>query len=106
MTKSEAYIQSEIMLELSKQGHKVWRSNAGSIKNQQGYVIKLFPKGFPDLVGFRGNDGKFFCIEVKDEKGRLREAQKEFARFAISQPILYGVARSPSEAIRIVTESE
>lgn len=104
MTKSESRIQSEIMLELSKQGHKVWRSNAGTVKNQQGYVIKLFPKGFPDLVGFRGNDGKFFCIEVKDEKGRLSEAQKQFAKFAESQPILYGVARSVEEAIKIVVE--
>lgn len=104
MSKSESRIQSEIMLELSKHNHKVWRSNAGTVKNQQGYVIKLFPKGFPDLVGFRGNDGKFFCIEVKDEKGRLSEAQKQFAKFAESQPILYGVARSVEEAIKIVQE--
>lgn len=106
MTKSEARIQSEIMLELSRHGHKVWRSNAGTIVNQQGHVIKLFPKGFPDLVGYRKDDGKFFCIEVKDEKGKLREAQKKFARFAETQPILYGVARSPSEAINIVRDTK
>lgn len=104
MTKSEARIQSEIMLEISKQGHKVWRSNAGTVRNQQGYVVKLFPKGFPDLVGYRKDDGKFFCIEVKDEKGRLSEAQKQFAKFAESQPVLYGVARSKEEAIKIIQE--
>lgn len=102
MVKSESTIQSEIMLALSKNNHTVWRSNAGKIKTHQGYVIRLFPEGFPDLVGFRGSDGKFFCIEVKKEKGRLREAQKRFAKFAEKKPILYGVARSVEDALRIL----
>lgn len=94
------------MLTLSKYGHTVWRSNAGKVKTHQGYVIRLFPEGFPDLVGFRKNDGKFFVIEVKNEKGRLREAQKRFAKFAESKPILYGVARNPEEALEIIGEKE
>lgn len=102
MSKSESTVQSEIMLELSKNGHTVWRSNAGTVRTQQGYVIKLFPEGFPDLVGFRKEDGKFFCIEVKNEKGRLSEAQKRFAKFAEVKPIIYGVARSPKEAVELV----
>ena len=100
--KSESTIQSEIMLELSKKGHTVWRSNAGKIKTHQGYVVRLFPEGFPDLVGFRKNDGKFFVIEVKNANGKLREAQKRFAKFAEDKPILYGVARSPEDALKII----
>lgn len=90
------------MLALSNAGHRVWRSNAGSVRNEQGYTIKLFPKGFPDLLGYRKVDGRFFCIEVKNAKGKLRDDQKKFAAFAETQPILYGVARSVDEAIEIV----
>ncbi len=99
---SEAKIQSEIMLALSKNGCKVFRSNAGKIKTETGQVIKLFPKGFPDLCGWRTSDGKFFAIEVKNEKGKLREEQIIFREFAKKQPILYGVARSKEDALEIV----
>ena len=103
--KSEHEIQSNILLEVSKRGHKIWRSNAGKVKDARtGNWINLLPKGFPDTFGFRKSDGKFFAIEVKNEKGRLRKEQKQFAKFAEGQPILYGVARSPEEAIAIIEE--
>lgn len=98
----EAEVQNDIMLALSKRGHRVFRSNAGKIRTDTGRFIQLFPRGFPDLLGWRKSDGKFFCIEVKNETGKLRDAQKRFARFAETQPILYGVARSAEEAIGIV----
>ena len=104
--KTEADIQSEIMIELSKRGHKIFRANAGKIKTEFGTYIKLFPKGFSDLCGWRAGDGIFIAIEVKNENGQLRDAQKKFADFANTQPILYGVARSSSEAIKIVEDEE
>ena len=101
--KTEADIQSEIMIELSKRGHKIFRANAGKIQDARtGMWIKLFPKGFSDLCGWRAGDGKFIAIEVKNEKGRLRPEQVKFAQFAKTQPILYGVAKSAEEAIEIV----
>lgn len=101
--KTEADIQSEIMIELSKRGHKIFRANAGKIQDARtGMWIKLFPKGFSDLCGWRKSDGKFIAIEVKNEKGKLRAEQVKFSEFAKSQPILYGVARSAEEAIEIV----
>ena len=102
MIKSEQTIQSEIMLGVSQAGHTVWRSNAGTVKTQQGFVIKLFPAGFPDLVGFRKCDGKFFVIEVKNKQGRLSAAQKKFGEFAENKPIIYGVARSAEEALELI----
>lgn len=102
MTKSESEIQSEIMLEASKRGHRLYRSNAGSIQTKHGGVIKLFPKGYPDLTGFRKTDGKFVVIEVKKPTGRLSEHQKKFAEWAKTQPIIYGVARSAEEAMEII----
>lgn len=102
MSKSEATIQSEILVEANKRGHRLWRSNAGKIKTQQNTFIQLFPKGFPDLVGFRKSDGKFIAIEVKNAKGKLRPEQVKFAEFATKQPIIYGVARSKEDAIKII----
>lgn len=105
--KSEHEIQSNILLEVSKRGHKIYRANAGKIKNAHtGTWVKLLPAGFADTFGFRKSDGKFFAIEVKGEKGRLRKEQKRFAEFAEKQPILYGVARSVEDAIQIIEEEE
>ena len=104
---TEHEIQSNILLEVSKRGHKIWRSNAGKIKDARtGNWINLLPKGFPDTFGFRKSDGKFFAIEVKTKTGRLRKEQKQFAEFAEGQPILYGVARSKEEAIAIIEEEK
>ena len=103
MSKSEAAIQAEILFEASKQGHRLYRANAGKIKNARtGTWIKLLPAGFADVFGFRGSDGKFIAIEVKNEKGKLRPEQKRFAEFAATQPIIYGVARSKEDAIHII----
>lgn len=66
--------------------------------------IKTFPKGTPDLIGARKSDGKMFFIEVKNAKGRLSPEQEEFARYISGFPVLYGVARSVADALRIVGE--
>ena len=81
----------------------MYRSNAGRIKNAQtGTWVNLMPAGFADVFGFRKSDGKFIAIEVKNAKGKLRPEQVKFAEFAGSQPILYGVARSVDDAIKII----
>lgn len=99
---SEVEIQNKILLEASKQGHRLWRTNAGKVKTEYGAWIKLLPKGFPDTCGFRKSDGKFIAIEIKTPNGKLRKEQKQFARFAIDQPIIYGVARSVDEAMELI----
>ena len=73
MKKSEGEIQAEIILEASKRGHRLYRSNAGTIQTKHGGVVKLYPRGYPDLTGFRKGDGKFVVIEVKKPSGRLSE---------------------------------
>ena len=100
--KSEALIQSEIMIALSNGGCKVFRANAGRAYSKTGNPIKLFPPGFPDLCGWRVSDGRFFAIEVKNVKGTLSDDQKKFRAMAKKQKILYGVARSVEDALGIV----
>lgn len=102
--KSEKAIQNEIMLALSQNGCKVFRTNAGEVKTADGRVVKLLPKGFPDIAGFRVSDGKAVFVEVKNEKGQLRAEQIVFGKLLKQFPVLYGVARSAEDAIKIIEE--
>lgn len=101
---SESKIQNDILIEINRRGHRLFRANAGKVITRDNRIIKLLPKGFPDTFGYRKSDGKFIAIEVKTETGRLRPEQKKFRDFAETQNILYGVARSVEEAIKIVEE--
>ncbi|EME8070613.1 MULTISPECIES: VRR-NUC domain-containing protein [Enterococcus] len=103
--KSEHQIQDEIRIALAKNGCTIFRSNAGQVTTIEGRQFYGMPKGFPDLCGHRNSDGKAIYIEVKNERGKLREDQKRFAEFLNGQPVLYGVARSVEEALKIVEES-
>ena len=100
--KSENRIQSEIMIELSKRGHKVFRANAGKVQDARtGTWIKLLPRGFSDLFGFK-SDGTAIFIEVKTPVGKLRPEQIKFRDAVMEYPIIYGVARSAEEAVDII----
>lgn len=100
--KSEHQIQDEIRIALSENKCTVFRANAGKVKTVDGRIFYGMPNGFPDLCGFRQADGKMFFIEVKNEKGKLRPDQITFGNFLKTQPVLYGVARSVDDALRIV----
>lgn len=102
--KSEKAIQNEILLALSQNGCKVFRTNAGEVRTKDGRVVKLLPKGFPDIAGFRMSDGKAVFIEVKNERGRLRPEQVVFGNLLQKFPVIYGVARSADEAIQLIKE--
>lgn len=99
---SESKIQNDILIEINRRGHRLFRANAGKVITRDNRVIKLLPKGFPDTFGYRKSDGKFIAIEVKTESGRLRPEQKKFKDFAETQPVLYGIARSVDDAIKII----
>jgi len=62
------------------------------------------PSGFSDLMGFRHSDGKIFFIEVKNEAGRPRPDQIQFHEFLSEYKIIHGIARSPEQAVEIVTK--
>lgn len=100
---SEHKIQSEIMLAVSKEGCTIIRTNVGKVRTADGRMFSAGPPpGWPDLTGFRHSDGKMILIEVKNEKGRLREDQKRFAEFIKDKPVLYGVCRSVEDALNVV----
>lgn len=63
------------------------------------------PNGWPDLTGFRHSDGKMVLVEVKNERGRLREDQKRFAEMIKNYPVIYGVCRSAKDAVKLLEEN-
>lgn len=116
--KRETAIQRNIMVALSTAGCIVFRNEVG-----QGFVGKLLSerdgvivldtarrfrfglhKGSSDIIGI-APDGRFLAVEVKTDKGRERPEQVVF-REAVSRAggIAY-VARSPKEAVDLLTDA-
>ncbi|MGA3392082.1 VRR-NUC domain-containing protein [Lactiplantibacillus pentosus] len=101
----EQMIQRGIIEALAMAGHHVWRINVGKVKMEDGRMFSAGPQaGFPDVCGYRKPDGKMFFIEVKTKTGKRRPAQEYFAKEIARDPVIYGVARSPQEALEIVTK--
>lgn len=100
----ESDIQNSIRLALNPYAI-IFRANVGKVRMADGRWFDTgLPKGHPDLYGFRKSDGKVIYLEIKTEKGKLRDGQKHFIETMKQYPIIIGVARSPEEAIKIVTE--
>lgn len=99
----ESDVQNSIRLALNPYA-VIFRTNVGKVKTVDGRWFDTgLPKGHTDLAGFRKSDGKAIYLEIKNEKGRLRDDQKHFINTMQHYPVICGVARSPEEAIKIVT---
>lgn len=112
---SEAAIQQHIRLALSKAGSVMHRNNVGAYRDDTGRVIRYgvgHPGGSdligwtpvlitPDMVG--STLAVFTAIEVKTSTGRPTEQQLNFIAQVLRAGGLAGVARSPHDALEIVT---
>ena len=114
----ETKIQRLIMIALSEAGHTVWRNETGNFwtgqvihKDNQVVTLsraQMIPcglcKGSSDLIGIT-NKGKFFAIEVKTEKGRTSKEQEQFLEHVRLRGGISGVARSPQDALDLLTRA-
>lgn len=100
---TETELQKKIIENLNNSDCKVWRANAGKLRVGR-RTVQLLPKGFPDVFGVRLGDGKFVAIEIKKADGKLSDEQIEFAKWAQKHQIIYGVARSVDDALKIIEE--
>jgi len=99
----EQAIQDGIRVALAQEGYVVFRTNVGKVKTADGRWFDTgLPSGFPDLIGYKPENGRLFFIEVKTATGRRRKDQVEFANQLRDKNIIYGVARSAEEAVEIV----
>lgn len=110
----EHEIQDRIRVSLSELPGIVLRLNSGSAWGgtlvdtpEYGPVIinprkiALCPEGTSDLL-YIGPDGKVAWVEVKDAKGKAREAQERFINLMRRLGHKAGIARSPEDALKIV----
>ena len=99
----EAAIQDSIRVALAQAGYIVFRANVGKVRTADGRFFDAgLPVGFPDLFGYKPENGKIFFIEVKTKTGRRRKDQVNFANRLKNKNVIYGVARSAEEAVKIV----
>jgi len=103
MKGAEQACQDSIRVALAQEGYIVFRANVGKVKTADGrWFDSGLPTGFPDLMGFKPENGKIFFIEVKTPKGKRRADQVLFANQLRDKCAIYGVARSADEAVTIV----
>ncbi len=122
----ESPVLHHSLLALSEAGHLAWRNNTGigwagqAIKPSRAMNIVMQPGdvlirnarplhaglcvGSADIIGLR-SDGRFYGIECKSDTGRQSKEQKIFGDVVISHGGLYGIARSPEEALKIIGET-
>ena len=99
----EQATQDSIRVALAQEGYIVFRTNVGKVKTADGRWFDTgLPTGFPDLMGYKPENGKIFFIEVKTATGRRRTDQVIFANGLRDKHVIYGVARSAEEALNIV----
>jgi len=101
----EQSIQDSIRVSLAQAGYIVFRTNVGKVKIADGRWFDTgLPSGFPDLMGYKPENGRIYFIEVKTETGRRRKDQVLFAKNLRDKNVIYGVARSADEAVKIVKD--
>jgi hypothetical protein len=112
---SEAAIQQQIRLALSRAGSVMHRNNVGAYRDDQGRVIRygVGNPGGSDLIGWTpmlithemvgGMLGVFTAIEVKAPRGRPTEAQLNFLRQVQLGGGIAGIARSTQDALALLT---
>jgi len=99
----EQAIQDSIRVSLAQAGYIVFRTNVGKVKTADGRWFDTgLPSGFPDLMGYKPDNGRIFFIEVKTAIGHRRKDQVNFANGLRDKNVIYGVARSAEEAVTIV----
>ena len=105
MKGAEQALQDAIRVKLAQEGYVVFRTNVGKVKTADGRWFDTgLPTGFPDLMGFKPENGKIFFIEVKTKTGRRRKDQILFANGLRDKNVIYCVARSADEAVTAVRD--
>lgn len=102
LTVKEKDIQKQILEYLSYRHIFCWRNNSGAFKyegkSKMNYV-RYGLKGSSDILGIMP-DGRFLAIEVKNDKGKLSEAQEIFLKVIKDNKGVAFVAHSVEEVIK------
>jgi hypothetical protein len=114
---TEQQIQQEIRIACSNGDTRLFRNNTGTLKDANGRPVQFgLCKGSADLIGWKrvtitpemvGTQVAVFAsIEVKTATGRLRPEQQQWLDAVQSAGGIAGVARSVSDAERLLTVAD
>ncbi len=114
---SEQQIQQEIRIACSNGDTRLFRNNTGTLKDQNGRPVQFgLCKGSADLIGWKrvtvteemvgSTVAVFTSIEVKAPTGRLRSEQQQWLDAVQAAGGIAGVARSVSDAERLLTVAD
>jgi len=114
---TEQQIQQHIRLTCSTGSTRLFRNNTGTLRDQHGRPVSFgLAKGSADLIGWRtvtvtpemvGQQvAVFTSIEVKTATGRLRPEQQQWLDAVQDAGGIAGVARSVSDAERLLTVAD
>lgn len=99
---NEIDLMHSVMLEASKAGNMIFRTNVGKVRMKDGRWFDTgLPKGHSDLYGFR-SDGRVFYIETKMRPRVPTPEQVKFLQAMIKRGAIGGVAYSVEEAMAII----
>jgi hypothetical protein len=103
---SETELVRRILLALSERGVLCWRNNSGRLPDRFGRWVSFGLEGSPDVIGFCRHRGcaMFVAIEAKTIRGRLRDAQAAWGKQAQAAGVVYCVARSVEDVIRLIEQ--
>ena len=82
-------------------GEKVWSNYHGGYILKNPRPVKLLPEGFPDLL-YLGPGATAIFVEVKNEKGRVRDSQERFHAVLRKFGFRICVARSAEDAVDFI----
>lgn len=103
MTEEHA-IQNKIRIALSDTCI-IFRINVGTGYTHDGrYFTTGVPPGFSDLFGFRKSDGKAIFIEVKTQKGKPTQKQRNFIQQMQLSGAIADICRSDQDALNLINK--
>lgn len=94
----EKEIQNVILDYLRVRHYFFFRNNTGAFKDQRGHLYRFGDLGSPDIFVVR--KGQIYGIEVKREKGKQTEHQKNWQENFEKEGGIYILARSLDDVLK------
>jgi len=96
---TESQLLHDVRLALGREPDLVlWRNSSGAVETNGRWQTFGLCKGGSDIVGILAPAGRWFCLELKSERGRLTEDQKLFAALVRRLGGFCATARTVDEA--------
>lgn len=105
-TTPESRLLQDVRLALGREPDLVlWRIQPGGIHDSTGRPIHTAPTGIADLCGVLAPHGRWFCLELKSQRGRTTPEQEQWGRLLIARGGFYAVVKTVAEAVAALSRA-